>query len=220
MRRALPLALLAAFLGSTAPAAAQAAPATEASETARLETARRVMLRLWPDGLYRRMMSGTMQQIVDSTIASMGQIPVDEMAKAAGSKEDLGEIKGKSMAELMEAADPAYRERTRITIDVMMGEMIPLMEKAEPGIRESLAKSYARRFDAAQLADLDRFLATPSGSAFAEQFFLAYTDPEVLQQMQSFTPELMKAMPGIITRVQAATAHLPPPRKPAAKTDN
>lgn len=178
------------------------------------------MLRLWPDGLYRRMMSGTLQQIVDSTLSSMGAIPIEEMVKAAGSKEDLGDIKGKSMAELIEASDPAYRERTRITIDVMMGEMIPLMEKAEPGIRESLAKSYARRFNAAQLADLDRFLATPSGTAFADQFFLAYTDPEVLQQMQSFTPELMKAMPGIITKVQAATAHLPPPRKPAAKTDN
>lgn len=214
------LALLASVAGMAAPAVAQTTPVAEAPDTARLETARRVMGRLWPDGLYRRMMSGTMQQIVDSTMASMGQIPVEEMAKAAGSKEDLGDIKGKSMAELMEAADPAYRERTRITIDVMMGEMIPLMEKAEPGIRESLAQTYARRFTAAQLADLDRFLATPSGSAFADQFFLAYTDPEVVQQMQSFTPELMKAMPAILTKVQAATAHLPPPRKPAAKTDN
>lgn len=214
------LALLASVAGMAAPAVAQTTPVAEAPDTARLETARRVMGRLWPDGLYRRMMSGTMQQIVDSTMASMGQIPVEEMAKAAGRKEDLGDIKGKSMAELMEAADPAYRERTRITIDVMMGEMIPLMEKAEPGIRESLAQTYARRFTAAQLADLDRFLATPSGSAFADQFFLAYTDPEVVQQMQSFTPELMKAMPAILTKVQAATAHLPPPRKPAAKTDN
>lgn len=214
------LALLASVAGMAAPAVAQTTPVADAPDTARLETARRVMGRLWPDGLYRRMMSGTMQQIVDSTMASMGQIPVEEMAKAAGSKEDLGDIKGKSMAELMEAADPAYRERTRITIDVMMGEMIPLMEKAEPGIRESLAQTYARRFTAAQLADLDRFLATPSGSAFADQFFLAYTDPEVVQQMQSFTPELMKAMPAILTKVQAATAHLPPPRKPAAKTDN
>ena len=213
-------ALLASVAGTAAPAVAQTTPVAAAPDTARLETARRVMGRLWPDGLYRRMMSGTMQQIVDSTMASMGQIPVEEMAKAAGSKEDLGDIKGKSMAELMEAADPAYRERTRITIDVMMGEMIPLMEKAEPGIRESLAQTYARRFTAAQLADLDRFLATPSGSAFADQFFLAYTDPEVVQQMQSFTPELMKAMPAILTKVQAATAHLPPPRKPAAKTDN
>jgi hypothetical protein len=214
------LALLASAAGAAAPAVAQTTPVAAAPDTPRLETARRVMGRLWPDGLYRRMMSGTIQQIVDSTMASMGQIPVEEMAKAAGSKEDLGDIKGKSMAELMEAADPAYRERTRITIDVMMGEMIPLMEKAEPGIRESLAQSYARRFTAAQLADLDRFLATPSGSAFADQFFLAYTDPEVVQQMQSFTPELMKAMPAILTKVQAATAHLPPPRKPAAKTDN
>lgn len=218
--RVLVLALLASVAGMAAPAVAQTTPVAEAPDTARLETARRVMGRLWPDGLYRRMMSGTMQQIVDSTMASMGQIPVEEMAKAAGRKEDLGDIKGKSMAELMEAADPAYRERTRITIDVMMGEMIPLMEKAEPGIRESLAQTYARRFTAAQLADLDRFLATPSGSAFADQFFLAYTDPEVVQQMQSFTPELMKAMPAILTKVQAATAHLPPPRKPAAKTDN
>lgn len=218
--RVLVLALLASAAGAAAPAVAQTTPVAAAPDTARLETARRVMGRLWPDGLYRRMMSGTMQQIVDSTMASMGQIPVEEMAKAAGSKEDLGDIKGKSMAELMEAADPAYRERTRITINVMMGEMIPLMEKAEPGIRESLAQSYARRFTAAQLADLDRFLATPSGSAFADQFFLAYTDPEVVQQMQSFTPELMKAMPAILTKVQAATAHLPPPRKPAAKPDN
>lgn len=219
MRKMLPVALLAAAAALTAPAAAQTAPAAEVPDAARLETARRVMTKLWPEGLYRRMMSGTMQQIVDSTLTSMGQIPVDEMAKAAGSKEDLGDIKGKSMAELMEAADPAYRERTRITFEVMMGEMIPLMEKAEPGIRESLAKSYARRFTAAQLADLDRFLSTPSGGAFADQFFLAYTDPEVLQQMQSFTPELMKAMPAIITKIGAATAHLPPPRKPAAKSD-
>lgn len=209
-----------ALIALSAPVqAAQPASPAPADADARLSLARNVIGKLWPTGLYRRMMSGTMQQVVESTMASLGQIPADEMAKASGAK-DADALKGKTLDQIAEAADPAYRERMRITMQVMIDEMIPLLEKQEPQIRESLAQSYARRFNAVQLADLDRFLSTPSGSAFADQFFLSYTDPEVMKQMQAFAPELMKAMPAIMMKVQAATAHLPPPPKPAGKTDH
>jgi Uncharacterized protein conserved in bacteria (DUF2059) len=135
--------------------------------------------------------------------------PMDKSGKAA---EVVGES---SMGEIAKKADPNFRERTRLMMDAMMSGMIPIMEKIEPQVVENLTKIYARRFSTAQLADMAAFFATPSGKAYAEQSMLVFMDPEMIQGMQAFVPELMKSMPDIMKKAEAATKHLPPPPKPS-----
>jgi len=92
----------------------------------------------------------------------------------------------------------------------------------EPRIRAALARTFARKFTLRQLDDLNAFFATPSGSVFAREYLMTFMDQEMMQEMMSFTPELMKALPEIMKKAEAATAHLPPPPKPETsetKTD-
>jgi hypothetical protein len=117
------------------------------------------------------------------------------------------------MGELMQAGDPHYRERMKITMDVMFKEMMPLMDKIEPLVRDNMTRIYARKFTVPQLQDMGQFFATPSGKVYAEQSMLVFMEPEIMTSMQSFTPDLLKAMPGIMKKVEAATAHLPKPKK-------
>jgi hypothetical protein len=215
----LPFLAILALTVST-PVLAQPATPAEVSESsydpARLAAAKPVVEKLWPIGTYRRMMDGTMSKLMDSMMESMMGMkasdivgPVDKSGKAT---EVLGTD---SMGELAAKTDPNFRERTRLMMDAMMKGMIPVMEKIEPQVRENLTKIYARRFSAQQLADMSAFFATPSGKAYAEQSMLVFMDPEMIQGMQAFVPELMKSMPDILKKAEEATKHLPAPPKPS-----
>jgi hypothetical protein len=187
-------------LGIATPAFAQQAPSTASTvsespaDPARLAAAKPVVDKLWPLGTYRRMMDGTMSKLMDSMMESMMGMKASDMVGAVDKTGKASEAVGdQSMGALAEKADPNFRERTRIMMDTMI---------------------YARRFSAAQLADMATFFATPSGKAYAEQSMLVFMDPEMIQGMQAFVPELMKAMPDIMKKTEAATKHLPPPPKP------
>jgi hypothetical protein len=205
-------------LGIAAPAWSQTAPVAPvetAYDPARLAAAKPVVERLWPIGTYRRMMDGTMSKLMDSVMESMiGMKASDIVGSVDPSGKATEALGNNSMAEVAMKADPNFRERTRIMMDTMTSGMIPIMEKIEPQVRENLTKIYARRFSAAQLADMSAFFGTPSGKAYAEQSMLVFMDPEMIQGMQAFVPELMKSMPGILKKAEEATKHLPPPPKP------
>lgn len=211
------LAILA--LGIATPALAQQSSSTvveNAADPARIAAAKPVIDKLWPIGTYRRMMDGSMSKIMDSMMESMMGMKASDIIGPMDKSGKASEAAGtKSMGELAMKADPNFRERTRLMMDAMMSGMIPIMEKIEPQVRENLTKIYARRFSAAELADMGTFFQTPSGKAYAEQSMLVFMDPEMIQGMQAFVPELMKSMPDIMKKAEAATKHLPPPPKPA-----
>lgn len=214
------LALIIATAPMPAFAQTPAAPSAvvEPIDESRLAAAKPVVDRLWPLGTYRRMMDGTMSKLIDSMMDSMMGMraadlvgPVD---KSGGAAKTMG---NRSMGEIASESDPHFRERMKIMMDTMMGEMLPIMERLEPQIRENMSTIYARKFSVSQLGDMATFFATPTGKIFAEQSMLVFMEPEMIQGMQAFMPELMKAMPGMMKKVEAATAHLPMPNKPKSK---
>ncbi len=73
-------------------------------------------------------------------------------------------------------------------------------------------RAYVRPFDLAQLGDLNRFFATQTGQAYAAQSLTIMTDPDVVAPAQAFITVLMKRMPDIGAKIQAATASLPKQR--------
>jgi hypothetical protein len=113
--------------------------------------------------------------------------------------------------------DPYFDERMKITERVMTEEMGKVAAIIEPHIRDGLAHSMARRFDEKQLADINAFLATDSGKAFGSQSMAMWVDPDVLRSVMSSFPEIMKAMPDAMKRVETETARLPKPKKAEAK---
>jgi hypothetical protein len=210
-------------LALAVPATAQTVPATQHSEpdVTRHALAKRIVENLWPLGTYRRMMDGTMSKMIDGMMVSMFDMKASDMAQAIDpSGNAKTAISDKTMGQVAEAADPHFRERMKITMDTMMGEMIPIFEKFEPSIRDSLSNVYARDFTVEQLTDMDRFFETPTGKAYGKHWMMTFVDPEMMKNMQGFAPEFMKAMPNIMKKVEKATAHLPPPPKAKDETQN
>jgi len=188
-----------------APTSAQAAPV----DPARLAIAQKVVAKLVPPGTYLRMMRDNFPQMMDAMIGQMSGL----------SPADLGENgNGKTIEQIAAEKDPAFRERMKIMSRVMGEEMGKVMDKLEPRVRAALGKAFARRFTLQQLTDLEGFFATPSGAAFAKDYLLTFMDPEMMQEMSAATPEIMRAMPAIMARVEKETAHLPPPPKPETET--
>lgn len=212
------LAVTAAALCAPAPLLAQAAPAAvEQADPARLAAATATVGYVWPIGTYARLMKSSMDGLMNQMMGAMFDMPIGDIAgpiaEEAGKPLDP-DIAATSIREVAKAADPHFEERTRLTMGVMMDEMTEVMATLEPRIREGLARAYAGRFTLAQLKDMNAFFATPSGTAYSRDAMLIMTDPEVMKEMVSAMPELMKAMPGIIQKATEATAHLPPPPKP------
>jgi len=124
-----------------------------------------------------------------------------------------------ALAEIMEIYDPAYKERMRLSTRTMMAEMGALMTRFEPDIRSGLASAYAKRFDAAQLGELNHFFATPTGKAYAADSYIIMMSPDVMEKMQALMPQVMRSMPTIIEKVKSATEKLPKPRTYADLSD-
>ena len=188
-------------------------PATAPVDPARLAIAQKVVGALVPDGVYLNMMRDKMPAMVDAMMAQMGGMTAADMGLP--SKGDANETMDQAAAK----ADPAFRERMSISTRVMFEEMGKVFGAMEPRLRAGLSRAFARKFTAQQLADMDAFFSTPSGKAFASEYLATFVDPEVMAEMARATPEIMKSMPAIMKKVEAATAHLPPAPKPKAETD-
>ena len=188
-------------------------PAQPDPPAPRLALSRTAVQSLFPDGTYARMMGGMMHGIADRV---MGMTAADLGARPGkGKAADTMTLKQKLAKD-----DPAFDERMRIMEQVIGEEFAKMAAIVEPRMRDGLARSMARRFDEKQLADLNAFLATDSGKAFGSQSMAMYVDPDVMRAMIGSVPEMMKAMPDAMKRVEAATAHLPKPKTDKAKPES
>jgi hypothetical protein len=189
---------------------ATAAPAATPPDPERMALARQAIDYVWPLGTYRRLIANSMGGMTDMMIGATLDVKTDDMLPPG--TRPKGTPSG-TLREAMAKEDPYFEERMRIMYRVMGEEMAPIASHVEPQVREALATIYARRFTAEQLADMNRFFATPSGRAYAADSLTVYTEPEMTRAMATMMPELMKAMPAIMKRFETETAHLPPPKK-------
>jgi hypothetical protein len=213
-------ALLAFALPVVAPLAAKAeeakAPAatTAPIDPARLAIAQKTVGKLIPAGTYKRMMKDMMDGMAGGLIQQMMGMDASAIATATGAKEGADAAKGKTLGELAAEKDPNFKERMDITMKVMFTEMGTLMNDMEPVVRDALSKIYARKYSVKELTDMDAFFATSSGAAFAGNFMATFTDKEMIDASFGMMPKVLEAMPDIMKKVEAATAHLPPLPKP------
>ena len=193
-------------------AAAIATPATTPApvDPARLAIAQKTVGKLIPPGTYTRIMKDMMDTMANGLVQQMMGLDASAFATAAGVKDGAEDVKGKTIGELAAAKDPNFKERMDITFKVMFAEMGGLMTEMEPVVRDAMARIYARKYSVKELTDMNTFFGTPSGAAFANNFMATFTDKEMMDASFGMMPKLLEAMPGIMKKVEAATAHLPP----------
>ncbi len=208
--------VIASLVATSAVAQSPAAPPSSAD----LALGTDIAAKLLPDGTYQRIMSRTMATIMDSITNQMTEMPLAPFLKSAGvPASDTSKLGHATIKQIMDIVDPAYHERMQAIMPAIMSEMGKIMTQFEPDMRKGLAQAYAARFSGAQLGDIDRFLNTPSGLAFAAQNMTISSDPAVMQKMQAFMPTLMKSMPSIMEKAMASVANLPKPKTYATLSD-
>lgn len=179
---------------------------------ARLALSKVSVNNLFPDGTYARLMDGMLHGIADRI---MGLRESDFVKPAAGKPADT-----MTLHEKMVKDDPYFDERMKIMQRVVGEELAKFAAIIEPKIRDGLARSMARRFDEKQLTDINAFLATDTGKEFGRQSMAMYVDPDVMRSMMGSFPEMMKAMPSAMQRIEAETSKLPKPPKKAVASDS
>ena len=182
-------------------------------DSARLAIAQKAVAKLIPPGTYKRVMKDVMDGMANGLIEQMMGMDASSIAAMAGAKDGstISEAtKGTTIGELAAQKDPNFKERMDITFKVMFSEMGTLMTEMEPVVRDAMAKIYARKYSVNELNDMNTFFGTPSGSAFANNFMATFTDKEMVNASFGMMPKVLEAMPAIMKKVEAATAHLPP----------
>jgi len=207
--------VMAVALTAGMPAFAQAPAQAPAAETpAALAEARAVVARLLPRGTYKTLMSSTMAPLMDQMGDSIGQLPLRQLAQLGGlSAEQATALDKVDVARVMAIYDPQWKERSRLQMRAMFTAMGEFFDQFEPELREAYARAFAHRFSAAELADLNRYFATPTGAKFAGGYMQMATDPAIIDATKAMMPRMMSAMPRFVEAAQKATAALPPPRR-------
>lgn len=201
-------------LAQTGQSPVNSATATpSAQDPTRMAEAAKTIDYVFPVGTYARMMNGSMDAIMKSAMQGMSAIPLKQLAAIGGVDEaKLAKMGNGSLKEMMAILDPAYEQRVDLSMHAMMDQIVKLMTRFEPEVRNGLTQAYASNFTIGQLQDMNKFFTTPAGTAYASKSMMLFMDPAVTTKMQAFMPEMMKQMPAIGEQVKAATAKLPKPR--------
>ena len=195
----------------------QAEPLTAEAE-ARLPLANSVAASLVPQGVYGDMMG----QMVDSFLSPImklaeqhgGAMSGDDLAVYTGLYEyDVENLSQEQRLELTSMFDPVYETRTKAQFDMIVGAANSVFSALEPGVRDGLAKAYASRFEANELAEMQAFFATPTGAKYASQSLVINTDPQVISGMMQSIPSLIEQLPLLLESIETAEAGLPEPRR-------
>lgn len=179
-------------------------------DPARLALSRTAVATMWPDGAYGRMMTGMMGGMFDRAM-ELKQSDLTALSGKAPKVDASGAGKGLSIHDQAAAKDPYFDQRVAAIRAVLVEEMGKVSTIIDPRVREGLARSMARRFDAQQLTDIDNFFSTPSGRALATQYMQLWFDPDMVRSLFGSLPEMMKLMPEMMQRVKAVEEKFPKP---------
>lgn len=201
----------------TAPAAKPVvvpAPAQPALDPARLAAAEKVVAKLVPQGVYKRMLGDNFGNMMGAAMDSIGNMPALQLVQLTGIELSEAQKLGEgTVREVLEIYDPAWQKRMTASTSAFSSVMGRVAGQMEPAVRKALARAYAREFSIAELAEMDRFFATPAGAHYAAKSLEITMDPEMMTAMTEVMPQMMEAMPEITKEMQAVEASLPKARK-------
>ena len=180
------------------------------TDLVRLAAARPVIDRVWPVGSYARLIHIVMGPVMQDTVARSFNMKLGDLVPGIEGKDAKTSDKAsETLGQMAAKDDPYIQQRVTLTLNAVGDELAKLMTDAEPGVRDALAHAYARRFTVAQLGELDRFFATPTGQAYAADQLTLMMTPDMTKAMQAFLPNVVKAAPDMIAHITAATKDLP-----------
>lgn len=163
-------------------------------EPARLTLAQQTMGALIPAGSLEKMIDNLYGKMFKTIMAELGGRSDLMLSIKTGVESDkiatLDEATENKIADMF---DPHRQEREDQITRVIKPLISEALTDLERPMRDGMAKAYARKFSAAQLTDLNSFLATSTGRLYASEWMALQADPEVMVAV-------MKALPPMVTK--------------------
>lgn len=177
----------------------------------KLQLARSVAAKLLPPGTTAEVLRAPLNMKVADLVHSYLMMPVARFAEEHGAELPEEGLNGPPVkrVRLLEILDPASQARLRVIGPVIQQMVAEAAATKEPQLREALALAYGQRLSVSELQALDRFLATPEGTAFGRTSATLENDLGVFAARQSADRAILDAVPAMMKRLTEATASLP-----------
>ncbi|HTU12539.1 MAG TPA: DUF2059 domain-containing protein [Allosphingosinicella sp.] len=185
------------------PAPPRVAEGPTRPDAARLAAAGRLVDLLMPPGSMRAFMDGIMpnDETMLASVAERLGIDTTDMTH---------EQRVRAVEEQGLRADPQFRERFRIMMEVTRRVAGEVMTELEPEMRAVMTTLMARQFSVGDLGELESFFRTPAGRRYAQLSLTMMRDPAWQEFFALMTPRLAQMQQRLTTEMNAATAHLDP----------
>ncbi|QIK79482.1 DUF2059 domain-containing protein [Sphingomonas piscis] len=197
-------------------------PAGPEPDPARLAVARQATMTMFPKGTYAQAVNGFVDTMTDRVLnmseADFAGMFPEEFAKKAGKDKKAGPPSTEPLRVMLAKKEPNFDAKLA-AIRAFAGVMfVKLGDVAEPKFREGMARALARKFDDRQLAEIQTFLATPTGAAYSRQMVGLWFEPEVMRGSLQLMPDMMTMFPDLMKDGAAFDAQMKALDKPAAGT--
>lgn len=193
-------------------------PAGPEPDPVRLSAARGTAMTMFPKGAYSEAMVGfldrTANRVLDMSEAELvAMFPDDGKDKKKPKKLPSTEPLRVKLAREEPNFDAKYAavKAFATTMLTKVGDV------AEPKLREGMARALARKFDNAQIAEINAFLATPTGAKYGREMVGMWFEPDVMRGAFELFPEMIKMMPELAGDAAALDAVMKQGKKPADK---
>lgn len=161
-------------------------------DPARLAIAEQTTAALIPAGSIEKMLDTMYGRMFRTLMGEFsGQSDLMLSIKTGVESEQIAALDDATKAQIADLFDPHRKEREDQITRIAMPLIREALADMEPPMRAGLAKAYARKFTGAQLADVNAFLATPTGRLYAGEWMALQADPEVMVAVVKAVPPLL-----------------------------
>jgi len=163
-------------------------------DPARLTLAQKTMGALIPAGSIEKMIDNLYGKMFKTIMGEFGgQSDLMLSIQTGVESEQIAKLDEATKGKVADMFDPHRKEREDQITKVIKPLISEVLGDMEPPMREGMSKAYARKFTAAQLTDLNGFLATPTGTLYANEWMALQADPEVMVAV-------IRAVPPLVTK--------------------
>ena len=182
-------------------------------EPARLALAHTTMDGFVPVGSFARMTDEMTDNLMVGIYNRLMAMTGTELSNAIGMPVATGPDAALTLRQQASKGDPMFDARVKAYTTAFKDQMRETFAIMEPRMREGMARAMARRFDARQLTELNRFFATDTGRVFGQNMMLVWIDGDVYRGAFAAMPDLMRSMPKSAARFAAIEQQYPWPKK-------
>lgn len=183
-----------------------------AEQEARLPLAQEIVAKIIPEGTLGELMGVMFDGMLGPMTALSANDSDNALYEALGySANDLG-IDEEAAEAALAIIDPAWRERDAMAAEMTQNMMTDMMTQMEPLMRNVMAELYAIHFDDRQLADINAFFSTESGTAYARESYRMASDPRIMAAVFSEPDLLFGPIMQAAADMDSAMAELPATR--------